>query len=79
MAVRDVPDGPGSGPLLDLERELAQILSAVEPARRHAAAYVRILDQGTLAAIEEALPATPHPARNLVRMLDDYEAKDAQT
>ncbi|MEU8207528.1 CHAT domain-containing protein, partial [Streptosporangium sp. NPDC049046] len=55
LAVVASPEGPGSGPLLDLEGELRVILDSVEEARRHAAAHVRILNEGTLDAIERAL------------------------
>ncbi|GIH27589.1 hypothetical protein Aph01nite_58990 [Acrocarpospora phusangensis] len=55
LAVVASPEGPGGGPLLDLEAELSRILNAVEDARRHAAAHVRILNEGTLDAIETAL------------------------
>ncbi|MEU4403526.1 tetratricopeptide repeat protein [Streptosporangium sp. NPDC023963] len=55
LAVVASPEGPGSGPLLDLEGELRVILDSVEEARRHAAAHVRILNEGTLTAIERAL------------------------
>jgi hypothetical protein len=51
------PEGSDGGPLLDLEAELATILDAVEPARRHARAHIRILNQGTLSAVREALAA----------------------
>ncbi|MFC4531558.1 tetratricopeptide repeat protein [Sphaerisporangium dianthi] len=53
------PQGDGSGPQLDLEAELGKILDSVESARRGSrgrpGAYVRILNQGTLEAIREAL------------------------
>ena len=55
LAVVAAPEGPDSGPLLDLEAELGVILDSVEEARRHAAAHVRILNEGTLDAIETAL------------------------
>jgi tetratricopeptide (TPR) repeat protein len=46
------------GELLDMEAELARILDAVEPARKQGrAVYVRILENGTVAAIREALEA----------------------
>ncbi|MFF3457122.1 tetratricopeptide repeat protein [Streptomyces sp. NPDC002730] len=41
--------------LLDYERELAQILNAVDPARSGHGAYVRVLNWGTLAEIHAAL------------------------
>lgn len=41
--------------LLDMERELASILDAVEPARRQGNAHVRILERGTVQAIYETL------------------------
>ncbi|MBG0816175.1 tetratricopeptide repeat protein [Planomonospora sp. ID82291] len=44
-----------ASPLLDLEAELRVILDSVEEARRHAAAHVRILNEGTLQAVEDAL------------------------
>lgn len=43
------------GELLDMEAELRRILDAVEPARRHSGAHVRILNRGTMRAIREAL------------------------
>ena len=49
------PDGPGSGPVLDLEKELQLILASVEDTRRHAGAYVRILNEGNLESITQAL------------------------
>ncbi|WP_245679587.1 CHAT domain-containing protein, partial [Actinomadura hibisca] len=55
LAVMASPDGPDGGPLLDLEDELRRILNAVDEARQHAAAHVRILNEGTLASIEDAL------------------------
>ncbi|MEU8380848.1 tetratricopeptide repeat protein [Streptosporangium sp. NPDC048865] len=55
LAVVASPEGPDSGPLLDVEGELRVILDSVEEARRHAAAHVRILNEGTLDAIERAL------------------------
>lgn len=46
------------GELLDMEAELARILDAVEPARKAGRfAYVRILENGTVAAIRDALAA----------------------
>jgi tetratricopeptide (TPR) repeat protein len=45
----------GGGELLDYEAELARIVAAVEPARRRGRAYVRILNEGSLAAIAAAL------------------------
>ncbi|GGP01923.1 tetratricopeptide repeat protein [Nonomuraea glycinis] len=55
LAVIAAPEGPDAGPLLHMEDELRLILDAVDEARRHAAAHVRILNQGTLAAITQAL------------------------
>ncbi|MEW9534457.1 tetratricopeptide repeat protein [Microbispora sp. NPDC049125] len=55
LAVAASPDGPDGGPLLDLEAELRRILDAVDDARRHAAAHVRILNEGSLSAVEDAL------------------------
>ncbi|MFI0445117.1 tetratricopeptide repeat protein [Actinomadura sp. 6N118] len=53
------PEDPGGGPVLDFENELARILDAVDSARHPAdsrrRAYVRILNQGTLEAIRDAL------------------------
>lgn len=46
---------PDSGSILDHERELAAIMDAVEPARRHHGAYVRILNEATLSAVGEAV------------------------
>ena len=47
--------------LLDYEAELARIVAAVEPARRRGqgGAYVRVLNEGSLAAIHEALSQDP--------------------
>jgi tetratricopeptide (TPR) repeat protein len=55
LVVLASPEGDDGGPLLDVERELAAILDAVEPARKHGRAYVRVLNLGTLAAVREAL------------------------
>ncbi|MCW2912968.1 MAG: Tetratricopeptide 2 repeat protein [Actinomycetia bacterium] len=50
------PEGPDSGPMLDLEAELAKILDSVERPRKGArGAYVRILNEGTLSSIRDAL------------------------
>ena len=45
--------------LLDYEAELARIVAAVEPARRRGEAYVRVLNEGSLAAIYAALSQDP--------------------
>jgi hypothetical protein len=45
--------------LLDYEAELARIVAAVEPARRRGEAYVRVLNEGSLAAIYAALAEDP--------------------
>jgi tetratricopeptide (TPR) repeat protein len=45
--------------LLDYEAELARIVAAVEPARRRGEAYVRVLNEGSLAAISAALAEDP--------------------
>ena len=45
--------------LLDYEAELARIVAAVEPARRRGEAYVRVLNEGSLAAISAALTEDP--------------------
>ena len=45
--------------LLDYEAELARIVAAVEPARRRGKAYVRALNEGSLAAIHAALSQDP--------------------
>ena len=45
--------------LLDYEAELARIVAAVESARRRGEAYVRVLNEGTLAAIHAALAQDP--------------------
>ena len=47
--------------LLDYEAELARIVAAVEPARTrgHGGAYVRVLNEGSLAAIHAALAQDP--------------------
>jgi tetratricopeptide (TPR) repeat protein len=57
LVVLASPEGADGGPLLDVEHELATILDAVEPARKHARAYVQVLNVGTLDAIREALTA----------------------
>ncbi|MBU2670976.1 tetratricopeptide repeat protein [Actinoplanes bogorensis] len=49
------PEGSDGGALLDVERELAAIIDAVEPARHKARAYVRVLNTGTRTAIRDAL------------------------
>ena len=45
--------------LLDYEAELARIVAAVEPARKRGEAYVRVLNVGSLAAINAALSQDP--------------------
>ena len=45
--------------LLDYEAELARIVAEVEPARRRGEAYVRVLNEGSLAAINAALAEDP--------------------
>jgi len=45
--------------LLDYEAELARIVAAVEPARKKGQAYVRVLNEGSLAAIYAALSEDP--------------------
>ena len=45
--------------LLDYEAELARIVAAVEPARKRGEAYVRVLNEGSLAAISAALSEDP--------------------
>ena len=45
--------------LLDYEAELARIVAAVDPARRRGEAYVRVLNEGSLAAIYAALSEDP--------------------
>jgi hypothetical protein len=49
----------GDAELLDYEAELARIVAAVEPARRRGEAYVRVLNEGSLAAIHTALSEDP--------------------
>ena len=49
----------GGGELLDYEAELARIVAAVEPARERGEAYVRVLNEGSLAAINAALSEDP--------------------
>jgi hypothetical protein len=78
------PDGPGGGPLLDYEAELARILNAVDPARRQAGAYVRILNDGTVAAIRDALlqerfhvlHISCHASPGALILEDKYGARD---
>ena len=45
--------------LLDYEAELARIVAAVESARKRGEAYVRVLNEGSLAAINAALSEDP--------------------
>jgi tetratricopeptide (TPR) repeat protein len=50
------PEEPDSGFVLDLEAELAKILDSVETARKTTrGAYVRVLNDGTLSTIRDAL------------------------
>ena len=49
----------GDAELLDYEAELARIVAAVEPARKRGEAYVRVLNEGSLAAISAALSEDP--------------------
>ena len=49
----------GDAELLDYEAELARIVAAVEPARKRGEAYVRVLNEGSLAAINAALSEDP--------------------
>ena len=49
----------GDAELLDYEAELARIVTAVEPARKKGEAYVRVLNEGSLAAINTALSEDP--------------------
>ncbi|MGK5551456.1 tetratricopeptide repeat protein [Actinomadura kijaniata] len=55
LAVVASPDDPDGGPLLNMEDELRRILDAVDEARRHAAAHVRVLNEGTLDSVRTAL------------------------
>jgi hypothetical protein len=48
-----------AGELLNYEAELARILAAVDPARRRDEAHVRVLPEGSLAAIYSALSVEP--------------------
>jgi tetratricopeptide (TPR) repeat protein len=57
LVVIGSPDEGERGDLLDYEAELERILDAVEPARRHGRAYVRILNRGTVAETRAALKA----------------------
>jgi len=57
LVVIGSPDQGKGGELLDYEAELRRILDAVEPARRRARAYVRILNRGTVAEVRAALQA----------------------
>ena len=50
---------PADAELLDYEAELARIVAAVEPARKRGEAYVRVLNEGSLAAINAALSRGP--------------------
>jgi tetratricopeptide (TPR) repeat protein len=56
LAVIASPES-GGRELLDYEAELAAIIDAVNPARRHEGAYVHVLNWGSLAAIRAALLA----------------------
>ena len=49
----------GDAELLDYEAELARIVAAVEPARKRGQAYVRVLNEGSLEAINAALREDP--------------------
>src|SRR5208337_1511585 len=49
----------GDAELLDYEAELARIVAAVDPARKKGQAYVRVLNEGSLAAIHTALSQDP--------------------
>ena len=55
IASPETPDAE----LLDYEAELARIVAAVEPARKRGEAYVRVLNEGSLAAINAALSEDP--------------------
>jgi tetratricopeptide (TPR) repeat protein len=59
LVVLAAPVGPGSGPDLDLERELQLIVTTVATARRQSHAYVRVLNEGTVDAVQEALTKQP--------------------
>jgi tetratricopeptide (TPR) repeat protein len=48
-----------AGELLNYEAELARIVAVVDPARRGADAHVRVLSEGSLAAIRSALSSEP--------------------
>jgi len=48
-----------AGELLNYEAELARIVAAVDPARRRDDAHIRVLAEGSLAAIRSALEAEP--------------------
>jgi len=54
LAVIASPES-GGGELLDYEAELARILDAVDPTRRHEDAYVQVLNWGSTGAIRQAL------------------------
>ena len=49
----------GGAELLEYEAELARIVAAVEPARKRGQAYVRVLNEGSLEAINAALREDP--------------------
>ena len=49
----------GDAELLDYEAELARIVAAVEPARKRGQAYVRVLNESSLEAINAALREDP--------------------
>jgi len=71
------------GELLDMERELARILDAVEPARKEGKAMVRVLETGSVKAIREALSAQRYHVLHIschagpgVLVLEDEEGSE---
>lgn len=73
------------GELLNYEAELARIIGAVDPARRRGEAYVRVLTEGSVGAIREALTNDPEGfhvlhlschARPGVLILEDAEGRE---
>ena len=65
VAVGAPDEGTTQSSVLDSERELQTILDAVEDAREHGAAYVRILEVGSLDEIRKELRRQPYHVLHL--------------
>ena len=65
VAVGAPDEGTTQSSVLDSERELQTILDAVEAAREHGAAYVRILEVGSLDEIRKELRRQPYHVLHL--------------